>query len=453
MKQPEGRVPPHSIEAEEQLLSSVFLDGAETLMKALDAKVTEESFYVPANALIWKTITWAYRKGIPLETHAIAGELKRLGKLDQIGGVSYLAKATSAMPTTAGTSHSIKKVQELYMLRTLIRKGTQIVDDAYDYTGDLSSFVQNVEEAIAVREGLEKPKTIADACDAYAEKLDRIQAGKATQDDKGLDWPWPDANKFLKPIRRGEVVVPAARPSRGKSSLARQLVQYWSQYGTVLYFTREMDVDEVAPLFAQTQSGLPLADGEIGRWHAKEYAEFKTALQDVKKMKNAVIIDTDNNEAQILARFKAYSQREKVVAVVIDYLQLMDMKIEKGGTRDQAIGQFMLAIKDAAKNSGVPFVVLAQLNRSSEKEERKPRLSDLRESGNIEQTATRVVFIHWNATTRQGVAQDFEDEATQTIECQLIQAKSRYTGAATCDLLFKRPLASFYSINHAANTG
>lgn len=441
-----GRLPPHAIEAEETLLSGCFIDPADSIAKALDAKVCEDSFYVPANRLIWKTVLWAYRRGIPIEVGAISEELKKLGKLDAVGGYQGLIKASSSSPTTAGLANAIQTVQERYMLRDLIKRGTKIVEDAHSYSGDIACFVESIEEALSLREGLEKQKTWAQACDESIERLKRISEGKQTDEDVGMEWPWKDATRFLGPVQKGELIVVAARPGRGKSSVARQLAAFWAEkYGPVDLFSREMPIGQLPVLFAQTVCGHSWREARYGRLHPHEVSQFTEALRSVKAIKNLRIHDRDKTFTQVFARIRAQVQLSKPKAIIIDYLQIYDVEQQKGETRDMAIGRITKALKDIAIDLSIPVILLAQISRSVEKEEREPRLSDIRESGNVEQDSDRVVFVHWPQKDSDGQFIDFNDHSVTTIGAKLLQAKGRGEGQGTCDLVFKRPIASFFS--------
>ena len=135
-----SKQPPHSLDVEETVIASVFLDGITTIQAALDKKVDENSFFDERNRLLWKTFIWAFKRGTPLEIDAISEALKEKRKLDDVGGYDYFLKVTSRVPTTSGTKHAIEKLQELFMLRELINRSNAIIEDAHNYTGDISVF-------------------------------------------------------------------------------------------------------------------------------------------------------------------------------------------------------------------------------------------------------------------------------------------------------------------------
>ena len=453
MEQPTdgSRVPPHSEAMEQGLLCCIFMDGgSDVLLEAIDGKIEEKSFYFPANGLLWKTALWLHKNGKELSMMVVAEELKKLGKLDKIGGHSYLGKVATLLPTAMQAKQFIEKIQELYMQRELIKAGENLISASYSYEGDAAKFIQVVEDCLALREGLEKQKTMSEACDDAIARVERIAKGEQSDEDVGLEWPWKDANRFLGPIQKGELVIVAARPSRGKSSGARQLAAYWaSKYGPVDLFSREMPIGQLPFLFAQSMCGHGWRDARYGKLHAKDLIEFSESLKELKKVKNLRIHDRDKTFSQVFARIRAMVQMSKPKAILIDYLQIYDVEQQKHETRDLAIGRITKALHDLAVDLNIPIILLCQIGRSVEKEEREPRCSDLRESGNIEQDADRVVFIHWNSKDSTGVPQNFNDQDLREVEAKLIQAKGRGEGMATCDLMFKRPIATFFSMDNA----
>lgn len=453
MEQPTdgSRVPPHSEDMEQGLLCCIFMDGgSDVLLEAIDGKIEEKSFYFPANGLLWKTALWLHKNGKELSMMVVAEELKKLGKLDKIGGHSYLGKVATLLPTAMQAKQFIEKIQELYMQRELIKAGENLISASYSYEGDAAKFIQVVEDCLALREGLEKQKTMSEACDDAIARVERIAKGEQSDEDVGLEWPWKDANRFLGPIQKGELVIVAARPSRGKSCVARQLAAYWaSKYGPVDLFSREMPIGQLPFLFAQSMCGHGWRDARYGKLHAKDLIEFSESLKELKKVKNLRIHDRDKTFSQVFARIRAMVQMSKPKAILIDYLQIYDVEQQKHETRDLAIGRITKALHDLAVDLNIPIILLCQIGRSVEKEEREPRCSDLRESGNIEQDADRVVFIHWNSKDSTGVPQNFNDQDLREVEAKLIQAKGRGEGMATCDLMFKRPIATFFSMDNA----
>jgi replicative DNA helicase len=180
--------------------------------------------------------------------------------------------------------------------------------------------------------------------------------------------------------------------------------------------------------------------------HKADVQTLVDSIREVQRNSKLHIFDKDSTASQICARIKAMKQTKQIKAVFIDYLQAYDVEQIKGETRDMAIGRFTRSMKDIALDLGIPVILLAQLSRSVEKEEREPRASDLRESGNIEQDADRIIFCHWNASDSMGVPVDFNDSTLKTIESQLIQVKNRNGTSGKQDVLFNRPTTTFRTL-------
>jgi replicative DNA helicase len=438
---------PHSAEAEEFLLSSIFLDGVSALSKALDGHISAECFYNPGNRLLFQTFMWLHKNGRNLTLDVMVGELDRVKRLDEIGGYAFLMQVSSKVPTTAELPYFIERVRETYVLRELIRTSEQIAILARDETASVERYTHEVNRILSIRHATQTIKTIGEAADESISLAKRIMAGTATEEDMGLSWPWPEMNERFGAKQAGQLIVLAARPSIGKSSMARQDVLHVSEkYGDAALFSREMPVGELPPLFAQTTCGYSWKEFRKSRLHAKEQAEFMQALEDVKNFKKLHVFDRDRTISQIMARIKAFAQVKPLRYLAIDYLQRYDSEQSKGETRDVALGRMTMAFKDLAVDLKIPVLLLCQVGRGIEREKREPILSDLRESGNIEQDADRVIFLTAPETDKvTGCQQDIYDDTLPSIYVEAIQAKGRGDGRARCNLYLHRPTTTFRS--------
>jgi replicative DNA helicase len=209
-----------------------------------------------------------------------------------------------------------------------------------------------------------------------------------------------------------------------------------------------MPVCGLPQLFAQSLSKQSWREFRRNELTAPETAAFIDSIKEVQANKKIHIYDRDRTLAQLTARIKAFHQIKPIKGIVIDYLQRYDPQQDRGETRDVAIGRMTMAIKDAAIECGIPIVLLAQISRSVERENREPMLSDLRESGNIEQDADRVIFLDAPTNTPDGSTQDLNDGAVRRIFVNAIQAKGRGEGQDRVGMMFNRPITSFESIVH-----
>lgn len=435
---------PHNLEAERNVISVVLQDGAASLSRAMEMKITADCFYSPANNRIWRAILWLHNHNRPIETSVLTEELTRMKKLDDVGGVPYLTDVTSALPSSATRDYWIEKLRESYVMRRLAETAAKVGEMASEGTYSVENFVAETMGILSIRHATENNVTLEQATQAALDLCTRIQKGEMLEEDKGMSWPWQDWDKRFGNAQPGELIVLAARPSRGKSSCGRQIAWHWaSHYGETLLFSREMPLAGLPQLFAQSVSGVSWKEFRRNEVTGDNVKKFVAALEQVKKAKNLSIFDRDRTLAQLTARAKAISQMRKPKAMVVDYLQRFDPQQEKGETRDMAIGRFTMALKDLAVDLHIPVILLAQVSRGVEKEDREPRLSDLRESGNIENDADRVLFIHTPSHKPDGTPQDLNDASIRRIHVEMIQAKGRSEGCDKIPMWFNRPVTSF----------
>ena len=435
-----------SPEAETQVLCVLFMQGAEALTVALEWKVDEAHFADPANKLVWKSILYLHRNSKPITIDVLAEELKTKGKLEEVG-MAHLLALTAAAPTSADYKYWLGKLREYYVFRELKSTALEVVEDASALRGSPEEFLAKVTKVLSVNHSKKTQKTLWSAARDVLALCDKIDNGKMGEIDNGLNWPFRDWNNRLGTCKRHELVVVAARPSRGKSSLGRQIAWSWAEeYGDVLFFSREMSVEELAPLFAQSLAKKSWRLYQQQRLTRDDQDAFKKGVETVCNQKRLHIFDEDSSINQVIARVRSFGQTRPVQGIVIDYLTAFHIAQEKGETRDLAIGRFTRSLKDLALELKVPIILLAQLSRGVERETREPRLSDLRESGNIEQDADRVLLVDWPKDKPDGGTQDINDDSINHIFCNLIQAKGRGEGCGRIGMMFNRGIATFESL-------
>lgn len=430
---------PHSEEGERIILSCILLDGPASLAKAIDGKIEEEVFYLPQHRRLWRAIQWQHKNSQPLELHALVEELKKCNKLHEVGGLAGLVEMTQAACTTAQLSHWIDVVRQHYVMRELHATCSRMAEKTLAHSGSVEGFVMEVNNLITKHHEGQKQETLADAADSAIALVERVQAGTYTDKDIGMSFPWPDWDRRFGLAKPGELIIISARPGMGKSSCCRQIAQHWARDGKVLLFSREMPTKQMAPLFAQTECGISYRDILSGRLSTSYLETFKQELAKVRGLQVAVY-DQDRTLSHIVTRAKAFAQIAKPKAICVDYLQRYDAQQERGETRDMALGRFTMAMKDLAIELSLPVILLAQLGRSVERENREPRLSDLRESGNLEQDADRVIFLNAPDHRPDGTMQTITDNDLRFIYVDAIQAKGRSDGTGRCGMMFDRPI-------------
>lgn len=459
MNQQSGRIPPHSIEAEEQLLSACLLDGNDVVARCVNAGVTVATFHAPANQVLFGLILEQFTAGEEFDLAALGVLLGQRKQLHEIGGYAYLTRVSGRIPTTANTGFFIERLVELCQLRDAIRAATGIVESCYSYTGGsprehLATEMERLNNALA---GSAQSRKWADAVkEAKVAAAERMKPmAQRTANSWAVSWPWADVDRFFLPIEPGELVIIAARPSVGKSSVARQLAWASACNGLpTLFHTLEVTDAELATNLAANVSGIR-SRRDLDKLHEKDKAELLAAFDTLATPTAAFsAIGEDDTVLAMVARAKAFKRKHGLRLWVVDYLGLVAdcQNNRQGENLASAIGRVTRTLKRFATAEGVPVVLLCQLNRGAETVEGVPKLSNLRDSGRIEEDANRVILLHRPTSYEvKGVKYNQDPNSSPTDEpthyIEVIQAKGRNTGTATVALSFHRPTATFRNLS------
>jgi replicative DNA helicase len=438
-----GRSVPFSAEAEEYLLSCCLLDGSDTIARCLEKRVGPTAFYVPANRLIFEKMVELYQTQPPVTIEVLAEELKTARQLDEIGGFAYLIQISGRIPTTAQADYFIEKVRELYLLRELIKVGTKAVEQCYSYQGGMEEFIDKVEQDIfavtqdRVTDGAKQMKGPTTEAMAVITKM-MMKKGELT----GVSSGFKDLDQFTFGFQRQEMIVLAARPSMGKTSLALNFAEAAAmprrgEGVTTLVFSLEMGASQLAlrMLCARARVNMKLLrDGLLSK-NGEEQQRLLAAADEFSK--SSIYIDDSSHLTimELRAKARRLSARKRIGFIIVDYLQLLSPTDPKVA-REQQVAEISRGLKSLAKELDVPVLVLSQLNRAAEKENRTPKLSDLRESGSIEQDADVVLML---ARPRDA------DEKFQVAadSAELIVAKQRNGPVGELKLTFLRDITRF----------
>jgi replicative DNA helicase len=442
---PPDRSPPHSLEAEEHVIACCLLDGSDTIARCLEARLIADSFYSPANRLIFQIIVELYQKSPPVTLEVLAEELKTRRLLEAVGGFPHLMQVTGKIPTTAHAGYFIDKVREKHLLRELIKTATGAVEQAYSFTGGLEEFVDKVEQELfavtqdRVSDSAQEIKdSIKEANTVIAKLL--MKKGELT----GVTSGFKDLDAMTFGFQRQEMIVIAARPSMGKTSFALNIAEAAAlpkpgkaDPAPTLIFSLEMSSSQLAlrMLCSRARVNIKLLrDGLVGR-DGREVNALGQAAEEFKKA--PILIDDSSNLTIMEMRAKARRiyARKKLGLIIVDYLQLVS-GTDPRAPREQQVAEVSRGLKALAKELDLPVIVLSQLNRSSEKENRTPRLSDLRESGSIEQDADVVIML----SRPKDSDEKFQ---TATGAADLIIAKQRNGPVGDLKLTFLQEITRF----------
>jgi replicative DNA helicase len=440
---PSGRSLPHSLEAEEYLISCCLLDGADVLSRCMEARIVPESFYDAKHGLIYEALLALYNRQAPVDVAVLAEELKTSRQFEAIGGYAFLTQVSSRIPTTAQAGYFIEKVRELHLLRELIRSATGAVEDCFAFTGGIDEFVDRIEQnlfAVTQSRVSESAKPMGgptrDAMNVITKMM--MKQGELT----GVSSGFKDLDALTFGFQRQEMIVLAARPSMGKTSLALNFAEAAAlpkrgEPAPVLIFSLEMSAAQLAlrMLCARARVNMKLLrDGLLSKNGTEQSGLIKAADEFTK---SPLFIDDSSHLSitQLRAKARRIHARKKLGLIVVDYLQLL-APTDSRVPREQQVAEASRGLKALAKELDVPVLVLSQLNRSSEKENRTPKLADLRESGSIEQDADVVLML-----ARPKDAEEKFQVAADSAE--LIVAKQRNGPVGELKLTFLRDITRF----------
>jgi replicative DNA helicase len=438
-----GRTLPHSLEAEEYLLSCCLLDGADVVSRCLEARLKPESFYDPKHGIIFERLLDLYNRQAPIELSVVAEELKTARQLDQVGGYAFLTQVSSRIPTTAQASYFIEKVREQALLREIIRSATGAVEDCHGFTGGIDEFVDQIETkifAVTQNRVSESAKQMREPTREAMNVITKMMMKKGEL--TGISSGFKDLDQMMWGFQRQEMIVLAARPSMGKTSLALNFAEAAAlpKKGAptaVLIFSLEMGAAQLAlrMLCSRARVNMKLLrDGLLSR-NGEEQTKLLEAADELSKAPIHIDDSSAISIMQLRAKARRVHSRTPLGFIVVDYLQLLsptDPKVP----REQQVAEASRGLKALAKELDVPVLVLSQLNRSSEKDNRTPKISDLRESGSIEQDADVVLML---ARPRDA------DEKFQVAadSAELIVAKQRNGPVGELKLTFLRDITRF----------
>lgn len=439
-----GRELPHSLDAEEYLLACCFIDGTDTVARCLEDKLSAKAFFAPANQVIYEKLLDLYQRNLPIDIAIVAEELKAAGQLETVGGFAYLTQVSGRIPTTAQVSYFIERVRDLHVLREIIRAAGGILERSFQLDGgSVEEFVDQVEKDMfavtqnRVDDSAQQMK--APITEAF-KVIDKMlhHRGELT----GVASGFKDLDQLTFGFQRQEMIILAARPSMGKTSFALNLAEAAAmpKRGTaapVLFFSLEMSASQLAlrMLCSRARVNMKLLREGFVKQNGEEMRSLVTAADEFSKA--PIFIDDSSalTIMQLRAKARRIHARHGLGFIVVDYLQLLsptDAKV----AREQQVAEASRGLKALAKELNVPVLVLSQLNRSSEKENRTPKLADLRESGSIEQDADVVLML-----ARPKDADEKFQVAADSAE--LIVAKQRNGPVGELKLTFLRDITRF----------
>ncbi|HBU41727.1 MAG TPA: replicative DNA helicase, partial [Microbacterium sp.] len=382
------RTPPHDILAEQSALGGMLLskdavaDVIETLRGA--------DFYIPKHELIFEAILTLYSHGEPTDVITVTDELIKTGELQRAGGADYLHTLTSIVPTAANAAYYASIVAERALLRRLVEAGTRIVQMGYAGQGEAVDLVNSAQAEIYSVTGAEAAEDYVPLETAVDAALEEIEAARG-RDGKmtGIPTGFSGLDQLTNGLHPGQMIIIAARPAMGKSTLALDFARAAAIKNNMptIFFSLEMGRSEIAMRLMSAEGAVPLQNMRKGTLDSRDWTTIAATRGRINEAPLYIDDSPNMTLVEIRAKCRRLKQRAGLKMVVIDYLQLMTSG-KRVESRQQEVSEFSRALKLLAKELGVPVIALSQLNRGPEQRaDKKPALSDLRESGSIEQDA------------------------------------------------------------------
>lgn len=389
---PGYRNPPHSREAEESVIGAVLL--SEDAVNDVMDQIHPEDFYVPAHQAIFEAMRTLFDTSQPIDVVTVSEALRRQGELEKVGGVQYLTRLVDIVPSTSNITYYSGIVEEHAKRRELIRAGASITDFAFDIDDEIINVLDRSEQAVLGVAEKRSSQTLLEVGPMFNDVLEHMELLEQQGSDMtGLATGFVDLDKKLAGMQPANLIVIAARPAMGKSSLTMNIATNAAIAGeAVAIFSLEMSKEEIVQRILSSVGkvdSMKLRSGQLGPlWQRVVDAAGKMYQAPIYIDDSPIVTVTD-----IRAKCRRLKRRRGLSLIVVDYIQLMEASGREN--RQQEIAQISRNLKNLARELDVPIIAVSQLNRSLEsREDKRPRLADLRESGSIEQDADVVMFIY-----------------------------------------------------------
>ena len=441
------KVMPQKIDAEQSVLGAMFL-SKNALEKAVES-LNKDMFYLDSHKKIFEVMKNLDDKKIPIDITTVTNALEEKNLLNQVGGVAYLTELVNVVPTAANVEQYIKIIEDKYLRRNLIEAGTEITSLGFSSPDDIGDVLDEAEkkifDVVKNRRGSEF-KTIQDVlfkAQADLEKLDSMK-----NEITGVPTGYYDIDKLTSGFHENELIIIAARPAMGKTAFALNMAVNMeiNAKKSVALFNMEMGAEQ---LITRMLSSVGQIESSKLRTGKLEHNDWKRVNEAISRLADTKIF-IDDTPGMTVSEMRAKCRRlanseDGLDIVIIDYLQLISGSARYAGQRQQEVSEISRSLKTMAMELNIPVVALAQLSRSVEgREDKRPLLSDLRESGSIEQDADIVAFLYRDDYYNKESAID-ED----TSKSEFIIAKHRNGPTATVNMIFKRNTGSFFNMENS----
>ena len=436
-----GKISPNDVEAEQAVIGSMLTDK-EAVSAAIEV-LKPEDFYREDNRIIFEAILSLYGRSEPIDIITLKSELSSMGKFEAVGGLEYIAELPDKVPTTANVEQYIKIVEEKSVLRNLIKTANEIITLGYDQTQEVDSIIDGAEKKIFEVMQKKNQKGYTPIKDILVETFTELeQLYNQKQRITGIPTGFSDLDFRTSGLHNSDLILVAARPAMGKSAFALNIATNAAVRAKVpvAIFSLEMSKEQMTSRILCSEAMVDSNKVRTGKIDDEEWGKLAAASGELSEA-NIYIDDTPGiSIMEIRAKCRKMKIEKNIGLVVIDYLQLVQGSGKRGSSREQEIAEISRSLKILAKEINVPVIALSQLSRAPEQRpDHRPMLSDLRESGSIEQDADIVMFLYRDDYYN-------EDSEKKNI-AEVILAKHRAGSTGTVELLWLGNYTKFANID------
>jgi len=440
---PVAKIPPNDIEAEQAVLGSMLTDK-DAVISAIEV-LKKEDFYREDNKAIFEAMISLYNRPEPIDIITVKDELLSIGKFDVVGGLEYLADLPEKVPTTANVEKYIKIVEEKSILRNLIRTSNELITLGYDETQEVNSVMDQAEKKVfdlmqnRNQTGYSQIRDVL--VDSFAQ-LERLYNQK--EGITGVPSGFADLDLRTAGFHNSELIILAARPAMGKTAFALNIATNAATKSDVpvLLFSLEMSKEQLVNRVLCSEAMVDSNKLKTGKIEENDWVKIVEALGPLSEAEMYIDDTAGISITEIRAKARKLKLEKNIGLIIIDYLQLIQGSgNRRNGSREQEISEISRSLKILAKELDVPVIALSQLSRAAEqRSDHRPMLSDLRESGSIEQDADIVMFLYRD---------DYYNEESENKNiAEVIIAKNRSGSVGTAEMLWMSSYTKFANIEH-----
>lgn len=433
------RVPPHNIEAEQAVLGAIFLEP-EAFSTAAE-RIGPSDFFRAGHQVIFEAMLELFEKGEPIDLVTVTTLLSDSNKLEIAGGVPYLTDLASSVPTAANIDYYSKIVEEKALLRRLIQTATEIVTESYNREDEVEELLDQAERNILAVSSRKNATSFKPIKDVLIEVYDNIEKLHHAKDDvTGIPTGFRDLDRITSGFQKSDLIIIAARPSMGKTAFALNIAQNVAinTDENVAIFSLEMGAEQLVQRMLCAEGNIDSQRLRTGKLEQEDWGKLTMAMGSLSHA--GIFIDDSPGirVSDIRSKCRRLKQEHGLGMVIIDYLQLIQGSERLRENRQQEVSEISRSLKSLARELEVPVIALSQLSRSVEqRQDKRPMMSDLRESGSIEQDADIVGFLY---------REDYYDKDSDNQNIEIIISKQRNGPTGTVELAFVKEFNKFVDL-------